>query len=296
MVFASKGIFTTKGNGTDRADARWPVMAEPHSTDIDITDHRAERAPWGHLDAASSTRLFHVSDVHFGAEDREALDWFAALVREERPNALIFTGDVTMRARAHEFEAACEWLEQFDMPVTVEVGNHDLPYYNPFRRFVTPYKRYRRLERLIERPLDIQGVAIVPLKTTARFQWRLDWSKGHISEGGLDRVVEAVKAVPADHLVFVAAHHPLLPVANAEGKGDTRRGPETLDALAKAGAHAVLSGHVHDPFDVTHEAHGREVRLIGAGTLSERTRETQPSFNEIRVSEGQFETLARYMR
>ena len=57
----------------------------------------------------------------------------------------------------------------------------------------------------------------------------------------------------------------------------------------------MLSGHVHDPFDEVHRAHGREVRLIGAGTLSERTRETQPSFNEIRVAGGKFETMARYL-
>ena len=27
------------------------------------------------------TRLFHVSDLHFGAEDRGALDWFAQVVK-----------------------------------------------------------------------------------------------------------------------------------------------------------------------------------------------------------------------
>lgn len=269
-------------------------MESDQTRDIDLTDPRAEKAPWDHL-GPDATRLFHVSDIHFGAEDRAALDWFARIVHEERPHALIFTGDLTMRARSHEFEAACKWLEQFDIPVTVEVGNHDLPYHNPIRRFFAPYKRYRRLERVIERPLDIQGVAIVPLKTTARFQWRLDWSKGYISEHGIGRAVEAVEAAPEGHLVFVAAHHPLLPVRDAKGKGDTRRGPRTLDALARAGAHAVLSGHVHDPFDEVHRAHGREVRLIGAGTLSERTRRARPSFNEIRVANGQFETMARYM-
>lgn len=269
-------------------------MATDDTREIDLTDPNATRAPWDHL-GPDATRLFHVSDIHFGAEDREALDWFSALVRDERPDALIFTGDITMRARGHEFEAASEWFEQFDMPVTVEVGNHDLPYHNPLLRFFAPYRRYHRLERLIEKPLEIQGLSIVPLKTTARFQWRLDWSKGYISEEGVGRVVNRVNAAPDDHLVFVAAHHPLLPVPGAAGKGDTRRGPEALDALAKAGAHAVLSGHVHDPFDDVHHAHGREVRLIGAGTLSERTRETQPSFNEIRVAGGKFETMARYL-
>ena len=45
------------------------------------------------------TSLFHVSDLHFGYEDREALDWFAREVDRIRPAAVICTGDLTMRGR-----------------------------------------------------------------------------------------------------------------------------------------------------------------------------------------------------
>src|SRR3546814_4621833 len=74
------------------------------------------------------TRLFHISDLHFGLEDRAALGWFADCVRRERPDAVLITGDLTMRARSREFAAACDWIGALDVPVTVEVGNHDLPY------------------------------------------------------------------------------------------------------------------------------------------------------------------------
>ena len=67
------------------------------------------------------TRLFHVSDVHFGREDREAIDWFNRKVAEEQPDAIIMTGDLTMQARAAEFAAAAKWLEGLGRPVTVEV-------------------------------------------------------------------------------------------------------------------------------------------------------------------------------
>jgi len=125
------------------------------------------------------TRLFHVSDVHFGAEDPAAIAWFNALVKAERPDAVVMTGDLTMRARSKQFSAAAAWLQGLGVPVTVEVGNHDLPYFNPWKRFVTPYHRYEVVERLTERPLKLDGIAIVPLKTTARVHWRLDWTKGH---------------------------------------------------------------------------------------------------------------------
>jgi 3',5'-cyclic AMP phosphodiesterase CpdA len=57
------------------------------------------------------TKLFHVSDVHFGKEDPAAIAWFKACVEAERPDAVIMTGDLTMRARTHEFEAGGEWLK-----------------------------------------------------------------------------------------------------------------------------------------------------------------------------------------
>lgn len=239
-------------------------------------------------------RLFHVSDIHFGAEDRAALDWFARLVRTERPDAVVLTGDLTMRARAGEFEAAAKWLEGLGRPVTVEAGNHDLPYFNLWARFFTPYRRYRALERMIERPLDLRGVTVVPLKTTARFQWRLDWSKGHVSTRALQEALALVEAAPQGHRVLVACHHPLVE-AGTRGTSRTRGGRRALAALAEAGADAVLTGHVHDPFDVRHPAGGREVRLIGAGTLSERVRESPPSFNEIRIDDSGIATAARIM-
>jgi 3',5'-cyclic AMP phosphodiesterase CpdA len=238
-------------------------------------------------------RLFHVSDVHFGREDREAIDWFGRKVMEEKPDAIIMTGDLTMRARATEFAAAAKWLESLGRPVTVEVGNHDLPYFNLWARFVTPYKRYKALERMIEKPLDVKGVSVVPLKTTARFQLRTNWSKGYVGTGALQQSLALVEAVPAGDLIFVAAHHPLIE-AGTRGTSNTRRGRSALEALATAGAHAVLSGHVHDPFDIEHRIGDRTVRLIGAGTLSERVRDKPPSFNEIRVEGASFETLARF--
>lgn len=239
------------------------------------------------------TRLFHVSDVHFGREDREAIDWFGRKVVEEQPDAVIMTGDLTMRARSAEFTAAAKWLESLKRPVTVEVGNHDLPYFNLWARFVTPYKRYKALERMIEKPLDVKGVAVVPLKTTARFQFRLNWSKGNITNRALQQSLALAEAVPTGDLIFIAAHHPLIE-GGTQATSRTRGGQRALEALSTAGAHAVLTGHVHDPFDIEHKVDGRTVRLIGAGTLSERVRSKPPSFNEIQVEGGSFQTVARF--
>ncbi|MFL9840639.1 metallophosphoesterase [Sphingomonas sp. ST-64] len=239
-------------------------------------------------------RLFHVSDIHFGAEDRAALDWFAGRVAAEQPDAVIVTGDLTMRARAAEFAAAQAWLEGLERPITVEVGNHDLPYFNLWARFVTPYRRYRALERMIERPLDLPGLSIVPLKTTARFQMRLNWSKGNVTRRALSATLAQVEASPDGHRVLIACHHPLVDTGT-RSTSRTRGGRRALEALAAAGAHAVLTGHVHDPFDIMHPTTAGPVRLIGAGTLSERVRDTRPSFNEIRLVDEAIDIRVREM-
>lgn len=238
-------------------------------------------------------RLFHVSDVHFGAEDSAAVAWFDAAVHAEQPDAIIMTGDLTMRARRTEFEAASQWLEKLARPTTVEVGNHDLPLFNIFARFFRPYSRYHKLERMIEKPLEIQGVSIVPMKTTARFQLR-NWSKGSVSDSSLKQAVAGIEEADRTGLTIVACHHPLIE-AGTHATARTHGGRNALAALAKAGADAVLSGHVHDPFDKTHQEGGRTVRLIGAGTLSSRVRESRPSFNELRIEGRELEVVVRVM-
>jgi len=238
------------------------------------------------------TRLFHISDLHFGLEDPDALRWFTDCVRTDSPDAVLITGDLTMRARSHEFAAACRWIEALDVPVTVEVGNHDLPYFNPFARFFWPYQRIRGIERLVERELDVAGVAVVPLKTTARAQWRLDWSKGWVTALALDKTLAAIDALPKATATFVTAHHPLVE-AGTKGRALTRGGEAALTALAARRVAAVLTGHVHDAFDLVKETAAGPIRMIGAGTLSKRIRSTPPSFNELAIDGARIDVRVR---
>jgi 3',5'-cyclic AMP phosphodiesterase CpdA len=237
-------------------------------------------------------RLFHASDLHFGLEDPAALGWFADCVRREAPAAVLITGDLTMRARSHEFAAACDWIGALGAPVTVEVGNHDLPYFNPFARFFRPYARIRRIERLVERELDLAEVAVVPLKTTARAQWRLDWSKGCVTRAALARTLAAIDALPRAAATLVTAHHPLVE-AGTKGRALTRGGEAALTALASRGVAAVLTGHVHDAFDLMKQTPEGPIRMIGAGTLSKRIRSTPPSFNELTLADGRIDVRVR---
>ena len=231
--------------------------------------------------------------IHFGAEDPRALAWFEQCVADEKPDAIVMTGDLTMRALPGEFEEGAAWLRKLGVPVTVEPGNHDVPYYSdPLRRLFRPYKRYAKIEKLLEQPLAVPGVTVVPLKTVARLQWRVDQSKGTVSDRSLAEALRLIAAAPRDHVILIAAHHPL----TDEGFDEPMRthgGEAALSRLAAAGADAVLTGHIHDPFDRPIERAGRTIRMIGCGTLSRRTRHSPPAFNELRVEGRKLETIAR---
>ena len=232
-----------------------------------------------------TTVLFHASDLHFGAEDRDALDWFAGQVAEHRPAGVVCTGDLTMRGRAREFAAAAHYLGALDAPVTVEPGNHDMPYYwDPVRRLSRPYERFHAMRASVHRELELGHVAVVPLKTVSRAQFRLNWSKGRVSPGALAATLHGVGAACEARLRLVACHHPLVE-ADTHSAGSTRGGRQALRALAHAGVDAVLSGHVHDPFEREVEVDGRAIRMIGAGTLSERLRSSRPSYNRLEWTE-----------
>ena len=54
-------------------------------------------------------------------------------------------------------------------------------------------------------------------------------------------------------------------------------GDAAFAAIAAAGAHAVMSGHVHVPFDELRTRGGKAMRMIGAGTLSTRLSHGAPA-------------------
>jgi len=224
-----------------------------------------------------TTRLFHISDVHFGVEDRTALAAVARAVAEEQPDALVCTGDVTQRARHSEYAAAAEWFAALGVPVVLEPGNHDMPYYNPWERFTDPFRRYNRLKEAVGGTFESPDVVLVPLLTTVRAQRRFPWSDGVIRPRALAATLERLEALRGDpRSIIVTAHHPLL-APHDDARNPTIGGDAAFAAIAAAGAHAILSGHVHMPFDLLRTRAGQSVRMIGAGTLSTRLRHGAPA-------------------
>lgn len=241
-----------------------------------------------------TTRLFHVSDVHFGVEDRAALGAVADAIRAEMPDALVCTGDLTQRAKHSEYEAAARWFESLGVPVVLEPGNHDMPYYNLVERFTDPYRRYRRLDARVGGLFETDDIVLVSLKSTVRAQLRFPWSDGHVTRRALGETLAQLRELASDpRQRIVTAHHPLLGPEDESGN-PTIGGDRAFAALAAAGADAVLSGHIHRPLDEVRERGGHSLRMIGAGTLSTRLRHgAPPSYRVITATRDAIETELR---
>lgn len=231
-----------------------------------------------------TTTIFHMSDPHFGTENREALEIFASEAKDARADLILCTGDLTQRATHAQYDAAAEYFDQFDAPAVLCPGNHDMAYYNLWERFTDPYRRFRKFYEGIDSDFESDDCVLVPLKTTVRAQPRFPWSDGYVREEALEKTRQHLHRLAGDtRLRLVTCHHPLQPAREGE-TNPTIGGDEAFAAIAAGGADAVISGHVHIPFDIERASGGTKVRMIGSGTLSTRLRGEPASYSILTCS------------
>ena len=88
--------------------------------------------------------LVHISDLHFGQVNPAILQPLLSSIQAAKPDLVAISGDLTQRARTAEFKAAREFLNAIPFAQIVVPGNHDVPLFNAFSRFVHRLDRYRR--------------------------------------------------------------------------------------------------------------------------------------------------------
>ncbi|WP_296818454.1 metallophosphoesterase [Brevundimonas sp.] len=234
-------------------------------------------------------RIYQLSDIHFGVENKAAVEAALAHCHETPPDLVLITGDITQQGFRDEFEAAARWIKAMPEPVFVTVGNHDVPYWNAYDRLFQPWKRFETStghpahdHQFETDKLMVRGV------TTARgWQARLNWSKGVIDLDQTRRAAEALAATPRDHLRILACHHPLIEMIGAPMTGEVKRGRAAAEIFAGAGVDIIASGHVHVPFALPIGVGDHRCYAVGCGTLSVRERGMAPSFNCITWSEAE---------
>lgn len=236
-------------------------------------------------------RLLHLSDIHFGREDKAALAGVVDFIHQIKPAALVIAGDITQNGRRGEFEAARNWFNQLALPLIVAPGNHDTPALhfpqNLVKRMIAPFDRYARYMiglDAVGRLIELGGVVRISAINTARgIQGRLNWADGVIDLDELETALRLLAGGPSDVWRILVCHHPLREPGHSQIAVDTRRGGEALRLCTTARIDAILTGHVHDAFAHPIHAPRRQMVQMGSGTLSTRLRATDPSFCVVTI-------------
>lgn len=219
------------------------------------------------------TRIVHLSDPHFGAEDPRLVRPLLECLADLAPELIVLSGDLTQRARPAQYAAAARFIADCPAPVMAVPGNHDTPLWNPWLRFGDPWRRWRQALTSGLEPLHLSDALMVVALNTAN---PMAWKDGRITGAQVDRVAQSFSKAGARRRVLVM-HHPLQgppsePLALAGAA-------EALAGLAAAGVEVVLSGHLHSTY-VTPLAGAAGILSVQAGTcLSHRVRDDGNAFN-----------------
>lgn len=230
--------------------------------------------------------VVHLSDIHFGSVNEAIIAPLIRTINDLRPDVVAVSGDLTQRARSHQFKEARAFLDALPQPQIVVPGNHDIPLYNAFLRFAQPLEKYRRYITDELRPFYADDEIAILGVNTAR---SLTIKGGRINKTQVAWLREKFSAFGPDVIKIVVTHHPFDLPEGHDGRDLVGRARMAIRELSTCGADLFLAGHLH----ISHTGHtakryklgGRVAIVVQAGTVaSTRERGEGNSFNVIRVA------------
>jgi 3',5'-cyclic AMP phosphodiesterase CpdA len=239
-----------------------------------------------------TVRVAQISDLHFGRHVPRVADELLADLKEASPTLVAVCGDLTQRAREWEFRAAKEFIDQLPAPSVVVPGNHDLPGWRVWSRFLRPWRRWRR--NISDNPHgptihQEDGLVAVGVNTARRWGLHPDWSRGRINALQVAGILYALGQAGPDDLRLVVTHHPFLLTSQGKGRGLVGRSDLALRHLHRR-ADLLLGGHVHMAYNDVVD--GMVVAQSGTA-ISNRLKGEPNSYNLIETDRDQLTVTTR---
>jgi len=236
--------------------------------------------------AKKMRKILHISDIHFGCTNAEVVERLVQAINEMKPDLVVLSGDLTQRAKKKEFAEARAFLERLPKPQIVVPGNHDVPLYNVYKRFVRPLKNYTAHITDDLAPFYADDEMAVVGINTAR---SLTIKDGRINDEQVETIRQRLDPLGEDVMKVVVTHHPFDLPGGYDEDLIIDRADEVMPRIAECGADIFLSGHLHVSH-ITNSAHryrldsGKSALIIQAGTAaSTRGRGEANSFNLIEI-------------
>jgi 3',5'-cyclic AMP phosphodiesterase CpdA len=190
--------------------------------------------------------VLQVSDTHFGTEQPPVMEALLQLARQQSPDIVVLSGDITQRARRSQFRAAREFVTRLAAPETLVLpGNHDIPLFNIIMRIFCPYANYQRVFGVeLEPEFESADLLVLGVNTTRASRHK----DGEVSAAQIARVSRRLRGARAEQLRIVVTHQPVH-VTRPEDETNLLHGHQkAVYAWARAGVDLILGGHIHLPY------------------------------------------------
>ncbi len=226
--------------------------------------------------------IAHISDLHFGYNDLKLALALARTLNELKPHVLVVSGDLVEHATNAEFTAARNFLDSLPTPQIIVPGNHDLAFYNLWRRFTEGLNKYRRYISKDTEPSFVDDeVAVVGADSAHLYPVK----GGKITESQLGNLVDRFSKFPSNLIRVLVTHHPFdLPEPSNPHLliGHSRRAVTRLSPVVDI----LLAGHVHrsstGSTSTRYKLDDHPMVFVQAGTaISDRNKGEANSFNLI---------------
>jgi 3',5'-cyclic AMP phosphodiesterase CpdA len=188
-----------------------------------------------------AARVLHLSDLHYGAGDDDAIERGApALVERFEPELVIASGDLSHRGHEDQLARASRFLRALGPPVLAIPGNHDIPYTFP-ARFTRAFREFERQWQTTEPTYSSPTLHVIGLNSVR--PWR--HQSGGVRASELVRAEERLRDAAAGAFQIVVLHHHMIGAPWRSRKKPVARRNNVLGALVAAGADLIVAGHIH---------------------------------------------------